>query len=138
MNQDPEPLPHPPPEAVQGAQQERLLEAWKTPVGWRYWSAVNNTEVGLWYTTVAFVFFLFGGLLALMMRIQLAVPGSTFLSADLYNQVFTLHGSVMMFLFSVFMFCSFVLGFFVLFGKIFFIINLSVLFYVFFVCFFSC
>ena len=101
MNHDPEPLPHAPPEAVQRAQQERLLEAWKTPTGWRYWSAVNNSEVGLWYTTIAFVFFLFGGLLALLMRTQLAVPGNTFLSADLYNQVFTLHGSVMMFLFAI-------------------------------------
>jgi cytochrome c oxidase subunit I+III len=101
MNQDPEPLPHAPPEAVQRAQQERLLEAWKTPVGWRYWSAVNNSEVGLWYTTVAFCFFLFGGLLALLMRLQLAVPGNNFLSADLYNQIFTLHGSVMMFLFAI-------------------------------------
>jgi cytochrome c oxidase subunit I+III len=101
MNHDPEPHPHAPPEADQRAQQERLLEAWKTPVGWRYWSAVNNSEVGLWYTTVAFAFFLFGGMLALLMRIQLAVPGSTFLSADLYNQIFTLHGSVMMFLFAI-------------------------------------
>jgi len=50
---------------------------------------------------VASVFFLFGGLLALLMRMQLAVPGSTLLSADLYNQVFTLHGSVMMFLFAI-------------------------------------
>jgi cytochrome c oxidase subunit I+III len=101
MNHDPEPLPHAPPEAVQRAQQERLIETWKSPVGWRYWSDVNNSEVGLWYTAVAFAFFLFGGLLALLMRIQLAVPGNAFLSADLYNQVFTLHGSVMMFLFAI-------------------------------------
>ncbi|WP_149494900.1 cytochrome c oxidase subunit I [Roseiconus lacunae] len=79
----------------------RLLQAWKTPTGWRYWSAVNNSEVGLWYTLTAFAFFLFGGLLALVMRIQLAVPENDFISADTYNQVFTLHGSVMMFLFAV-------------------------------------
>ena len=98
---DPEPLSRPAPVAVRQAQAARLLKAWKTPEGWRYWSAVNNTEVGLWYTCVAFLFFLFGGVLALLMRIQLAVPGNDFLSADLYNQVFTLHGSVMMFLFAV-------------------------------------
>ena len=46
-------------------------------------------------------FFLFGGVLAILMRIQLAVPENDFLPADLYNQVFTLHGSVMMFLFAV-------------------------------------
>ncbi|WP_153558459.1 cytochrome c oxidase subunit I [Roseimaritima sediminicola] len=80
---------------------ERLLKAWHTPEGWRYWSAVNNSEVGLWYTLAAFAFFLFGGVLALVMRIQLAVPGNDFLTAEQYNQVFTMHGSVMMFLFAV-------------------------------------
>ena len=83
------------------AQSERLLRAWKTPTGWRYWSAVNNSEVGLWYTSAAFAFFLFAGVLALMMRMQLAVPENDLLSAELYNQVFTMHGSVMMFLFAV-------------------------------------
>jgi cytochrome c oxidase subunit I+III len=101
---DPEPLQHEPPKALQRAQEERLLKTWETPMGWRYWSAVNNTEVGLWYTATAFLFFLFGGVLALLIRIQLAVPGNEFLSADLYNQVFTVHGSVMMFLFAIPMF----------------------------------
>ncbi|QDS92837.1 Cytochrome c oxidase subunit 1 [Roseimaritima multifibrata] len=82
-------------------QAQRLLNAWRKPKGWRYWSAVNNSEVGLWYTITAFAFFLFGGLLALAMRIQLAVPGNDFLTAEQYNQVFTMHGSVMMFLFAV-------------------------------------
>jgi cytochrome c oxidase subunit I+III len=98
---DVEPLAEAPPEAVQRAQEERLKRAWKTPEGWRYWSAVNNTEVGLWYTAAAFGFLLFGGVLALLMRTQLAVPENDFVSAELYNQLFTLHGSVMMFLFAV-------------------------------------
>jgi cytochrome c oxidase subunit I+III len=101
MTIDPEPLEPVPPEEVRRAQEERLLEAWELPRGWRYWSAVNNMDVGLWYTTAAFCFLLFGGVLALLMRIQLAVPGNDFLSADRYNQIFTLHGSVMMFLFAV-------------------------------------
>jgi cytochrome c oxidase subunit I+III len=101
MRKDPEPLEQAPPLEIQRAQAERLLKAWETPKGWRYWSAVNNTEVGLWYTSASFFFFLFGGILALLMRIQLAVPGNQFLSADRYNQIFTLHGSVMMFLFAV-------------------------------------
>jgi cytochrome c oxidase subunit I+III len=71
------------------------------PKGWRYWSEVNNTEVGLWYTAIAFLFFLFGGALALLIRIQLALPGNQFLSPETYNQVFTVHGSVMMFLFAI-------------------------------------
>ena len=98
---DPEPLPEAAPEPVRRAQAERLLHAWKTPEGLRYWSAVNNSEVGVWYTTAAFAFFIFGGVLALLMRVQLAVPNNDFISADLYDQLFTLHGSVMMFLFAV-------------------------------------
>lgn len=98
---DVRPLAEPPPEPLRRAQAERLLRTWKTPEGWRYWSAVNNTEVGVWYTAVSFIFFLFAGVLALLMRTQLAVPHNDFLSADTYNQAFTVHGSVMMFLFAI-------------------------------------
>ena len=86
---------------IQRAQADRLLKAWETPEGWRYWSAVNNTEVGKWYSATAFIFMLFGGVLALLIRVQLALPNNGLLSADMYNQVFTLHGTVMMFLFAV-------------------------------------
>jgi hypothetical protein len=98
---DPEPLPVAPPEDVRRAQEERLLRTWRTPSGWRYWSSVNNSDVGLWYTGATFFFLLFGGLLALLMRIQLAVPDNDAISAELYNQAFTVHGSVMMFLFAI-------------------------------------
>jgi cytochrome c oxidase subunit I+III len=96
-----QPIPPAPPEDVRNAQAQRLSETWKTPTGLRYWSAVNNSQVGLWYTAMAFVFFLFAGVLALLMRTQLAVPDNDFVSADTYNQLFTLHGSMMMFLFAV-------------------------------------
>ena len=98
---DVQPLRDAPPEDVRRRQAERLLRAWKTPTGWRYWSAVNNSEVGLWYTAATFCFLAFAGVLALLMRIQLAVPNNDFLSAELYNQAFTVHGSVMMFLFAI-------------------------------------
>jgi cytochrome c oxidase subunit I+III len=100
-NGDVEPLAVAPPDHIQRAQEERLLRAWKMPTGWRYWSAVNNSEVGLWYITATFGFLAFAGVLALLMRVQLARPNNDFLSADRYNQVFTLHGSVMMFLFAL-------------------------------------
>jgi cytochrome c oxidase subunit I+III len=86
---------------VRAGQAERLLRAWAAPEGIRHWSAVNNTIVGKWYVATAIAFFLFGGALAILMRIQLAFPENGFLSAELYNQIFTLHGSVMMFLFAV-------------------------------------
>jgi cytochrome c oxidase subunit I+III len=95
------PLPTAAPEDVRRAQAERLLATWQSPKGWRYWSDVNNSSVGVWYTGATFAFLAFAGVLALLMRIQLAVPENTFLSADTYNQAFTVHGSVMMFLFAI-------------------------------------
>ena len=89
---------------VKARREADLRKAWKTPKGWRYWSAVNNTEVGVWYSLTAFFFMLCAGVLALLMRIQLAVPDNDFLSADRFNQFFTMHGSAMMFLFAVPMF----------------------------------
>ncbi len=101
MTKDAEPLEQAPHIDVRDAQAERLLSAWTIPSGWRYWSAVNNSEVGLWYTGMTLFFLLFGGVLALLMRIQLARPNNDFLAAETYNQVFTVHGSVMMFLFAI-------------------------------------
>jgi cytochrome c oxidase subunit I+III len=95
------PLLDAPPEALQREQAKRLMTVWETPKGFRYWSSVNNSDVGVWYVSSCFIFFLFAGVLALLMRVQLAKPNNTFLSADTYNQVFTVHGSVMMFLFAI-------------------------------------
>ena len=102
MNQpDIEPLAVAPADEIQRAQAQRLEKTWETPSGFRYWSSVNNSDVGLWYTGMTLLFLLFGGVLALLMRIQFAVPNNDFLSAELYNQAFTVHGSVMMFLFAI-------------------------------------
>jgi cytochrome c oxidase subunit I len=87
--------------ALAREQEARLEKTWETPKGWRYWSSVNNAQVGIWYTAASLIFFLFAGVLGLMIRAQLVVPDNTLLSAQLYNQVFTLHGTVMMFLFAV-------------------------------------
>ena len=86
---------------VATAQEAELRRVWANPKGWRYWTSVNNTQIGLWYGSAAFIFMLFAGVLALLVRLQLAVPDNDFLSADLFNQAFTLHGTVMMFLFAV-------------------------------------
>jgi cytochrome c oxidase subunit I+III len=80
---------------------EALEAAWELPKGWRIVTAVNNTIVGYFYVGAALLFFLLAGLLALLMRLQLAVPSNTFLSPETYNQIFTMHGTVMMFLFAV-------------------------------------
>lgn len=86
---------------LRAAQEKRLRAVWATPKGWRYWTSVNNTDIGLWYASAAFIFMLFAGVLALIVRAQLAVPDNDLVSADFYNQAYTLHGTVMMFLFAV-------------------------------------
>ncbi len=78
-----------------------LERAWAPPTGWRVLSAVNNTQVGLFYIAVSLLFFVLAGVLGLMIRAQLALPGNALMSPQLYNQVFTMHGTVMMFLFAV-------------------------------------
>ena len=80
---------------------EALERAWEPPKGWRRVTAVNNTQIGLYYLATAFIFFIGGGILALVMRTQLAVPDNTLVSAGTFNQLFTMHGTVMMFLFAV-------------------------------------
>ncbi|PLU68992.1 cytochrome c oxidase subunit I, partial [Sinorhizobium medicae] len=78
-----------------------LERIWATPRGWRLVTAVNNTVIGLIYIGVAFLFFLMAGLLAVVMRTQLAVGDNRLIDQDLYNQMFTVHGTTMMFLFAV-------------------------------------
>jgi cytochrome c oxidase subunit I+III len=91
--------------ALRHAQEERLRKVWASPEGWlRRWSDTNNNRVGVWYVLTAFAFMLFAGVLALIMRTQLAVPENDLVGASTFNQLFTLHGTAMMFLFAVPMF----------------------------------
>ncbi len=91
--------------AVRAAQEERLRAVWEPPKGlFLRWTDTNNDAVGSWYTLTAFGMLLFAGMLALVMRAQLAVPDNDLVSASTFNQLFTLHGSAMMFLFAVPMF----------------------------------
>ncbi|KFC69398.1 Cytochrome-c oxidase [Bosea sp. LC85] len=92
-------LPNPGPSP---ADELRSLETiWASPKGWRIVSDVNNTTIGHFYLATAFLFFLLAGVLGLLIRLQLAAPGNEFLSQETYNQIFTMHGTVMMFLFAV-------------------------------------
>jgi cytochrome c oxidase subunit I+III len=81
---------------------EELERVWRPPGGFAGWLvSTNHKDIGKRYIITAFVFFLLAGLLALMMRVQLARPENHFLNPDLYNQFFTVHGTAMMFLFAV-------------------------------------
>jgi len=80
----------------------RLEQIWKSPEGFTGWfKNVFHKPISERMMMTSFVFFALAGMLALLMRVQLAVPENTFLSPDLYNQFFTVHGSTMMFLFAV-------------------------------------
>jgi cytochrome c oxidase subunit I+III len=75
---------------------------WSDPRGFiGYLRTINNVPIAKRYMVTGFVFFLVGGFQALLMRIQLGTPENTFLSAEQYNQLFTMHGTTMMFLFVI-------------------------------------
>jgi cytochrome c oxidase subunit I+III len=80
---------------------DELERIWCAPRGWEYLTVVNNNYIGVYYLGTAFLFFLLAGVLALLMRVQLAAPLLDILPQGTYNQVFTMHGTVMMFLFAV-------------------------------------
>lgn len=81
----------------------QALGVLKRPVaatGWRDWVVtVDHKKLGIMYGVLAFAFFLLGGVEALLIRLQLAGPDGTVLSADVYNQMFTMHATTMVFLF---------------------------------------
>jgi cytochrome c oxidase subunit I+III len=92
------PSPHPPRERDLG----RLAQTWSSAPGFYGWlTTVDHKQVGRRFIVTAFLFFLLGGLLAFLMRLQLARPDNTLIGPDLYNQLFTMHGTTMMFLFAV-------------------------------------
>ena len=95
MNELPNSLPRPPDELP------RLKALWDPPRGLRFITVINNTYIGVFYVGAAFLFFILAGILALIMRTQLAVPNNDFVGPELYNQLFTMHGTMMMFLFAV-------------------------------------
>src|SRR5687767_1314970 len=64
---------------------------------WSWVTTVDHKKIGVMYFVSAFVFFLVGGIEALLIRLQLAIPNATVLNADQYNQIFTMHGATMIF-----------------------------------------
>ncbi len=80
----------------------RLLRTWQRPPGIIGWLAtVDHKEIGRRYIITALSFLALAGVLALLMRTQLARPDNNMIGASRYNELFTMHGSTMMFLFAV-------------------------------------
>jgi cytochrome c oxidase subunit 1 len=67
--------------------------------GWLAWvTTTDHKRIGLMYLYTTLVFFVLGGVEAMLLRIQLGTPENTFLTPEKYNQLFTLHGTTMIFL----------------------------------------
>ena len=75
-------------EPVKGSAMARILRT------------TDAKQIGIMYMVTSFVFFIIGGFMALLMRAELARPGAQFLSPEQYNQLFTMHGTIMLLLFA--------------------------------------
>ena len=70
--------------------------------GWTSWiTTTDHKRIGIMYMVTTFVFFCLGGVEALMIRLQLGAPNNTLVTPQTYNQLFTMHGTTMIFLFVV-------------------------------------
>jgi cytochrome c oxidase subunit 1 len=83
-------------------EQEALQRVWSDEPGLRGWiKTVDHKRIAKRYIVTAFIFFALAGLMAAVMRLQLARPDNHLVGPDFYNQLFSMHGTVMMFLFAV-------------------------------------
>jgi cytochrome c oxidase subunit 1 len=64
-------------------------------------TTTDHKKIGILYVVNSFIFFFLGGILALGIRTELAVPGVQFVDGEIYNQLFTMHGTTMIFLFII-------------------------------------
>ena len=68
---------------------------------WAWMTTVDHKKIGMMYLGSAAFFFFVGGVLALLLRTELLTPARSFMDADVYNQIFTLHGAIMIFFFLI-------------------------------------
>ncbi|MSW18421.1 MAG: cytochrome ubiquinol oxidase subunit I, partial [Actinobacteria bacterium] len=82
----------------------------KTSLGSQFVKTITSTDhkrIGYLYLATSFAWFLIGGLLALFLRLELTRPGMQFLSVEQYNQIFTMHGTIMLLMFATPLFVGF-------------------------------
>ena len=83
-------------------ERQKLLRIWETAPGLYGWLAtVDHKTIGIRYLCTAFLFLVLGGMEALVLRVQLAQPDLKLVSPDAYNQLFSMHGTTMMFLYAL-------------------------------------
>ncbi|MEV0344507.1 cytochrome c oxidase subunit I [Nonomuraea sp. NPDC050680] len=73
----------------------------------KWLSSTDHKIIGHLYLITSFVFFLIGGIMALIMRAELAQPGLQFTSNEQFNQLFTMHGTIMLLMFATPLFAGF-------------------------------
>ncbi|MGW3020671.1 cbb3-type cytochrome c oxidase subunit I, partial [Streptomyces longwoodensis] len=73
----------------------------------KWLTTTDHKTIGTLYLTTSFAFFLLGGVLALVMRAELARPGIQIISNEQYNQAFTMHGTIMLLMFATPLFAGF-------------------------------
>lgn len=81
--------------------EQQLTDIWSTPPGIRgFFSSVDHKRIGIRYIITAFVFLIAGGIEALVMRVQLSHSNLKILSPEAYDQLFSMHGFTMIFLYA--------------------------------------
>jgi cytochrome c oxidase subunit 1/cytochrome c oxidase subunit I+III len=89
------------PPVVEGEQAEELEEIWEDAPGLLgFLSTVDHKRIGMRYIYTCFIFFFLAGLIALVMRAQLTAPNNHVVGPETYNELFTMHGTMMIFLFN--------------------------------------
>lgn len=89
------------PPVVEGEQAEELEEIWgEAPGLLGFLSTVDHKRIGMRYIYTCFIFFFLAGLIALVMRAQLTAPNNHVVGPETYNELFTMHGTMMIFLFN--------------------------------------
>ncbi|MGX7762729.1 cbb3-type cytochrome c oxidase subunit I, partial [Streptomyces angustmyceticus] len=74
------------------------LRGMRSPVKWL--TTTDHKTIGTLYLVTAFAFFCVGGVMALLMRAELARPGHQIMSNEQFNQAFTMHGTIMLLMFA--------------------------------------
>ncbi len=92
-------MPPPDPEQAEPDESRNYLNAEKGI--WSWLTTVDHKRIGIMYLVSTFTAFGLGGLFAILVRLELLTPGPTIMTAEMYNQAFTLHGAIMVFLFII-------------------------------------
>jgi cytochrome c oxidase subunit 1 len=90
--------PLPPRDIVEDWEPKQNPRLGRLMVGWL--TSTDHKTIGYLYLIQSFVYFLIAGLMAIIIRAELTVPGLQFVSLEQYNQLFTMHGTIMLFLFA--------------------------------------